>query len=320
MSRSKLYVEADMAAVETTSLVHRPSKLHTATTALVTPRMPAATQVVRGLPESLGAEDLRRAIAWWTQAAHSRVGVVLMLGGHVIKVGLGPLVCELLREGFVDHLVLNGAAAIHDVELACFGHTSEDVASQLPLGKFGTWEETGVFFAHAAHESCRGKGLGEALAEHTHARMVFADGYRRSVLAAAYQYDVPVTVHAAIGTDIVHQHPLMDGAALGEATARDFRRLAGYLPAIHKGGLVLNWGSAVILPEVFVKALNVARNLNEGVPHSFNAVNCDMQRQYRPEQNVLIRPTSNGGQWVNLTGQHEILLPLLGWSVLEARV
>lgn len=314
-STSELYYEADLTKVQTTSVLHRTSRVQASEVRLVAPRCAAAETAVEALPDFLGAADLRRTVQWWEKAVLADRGVLLMCGGHVIKVGLGPMIVELMREGAIGHLVLNGAAAIHDLELACFGHTSEDVGQGLQTGQFGTWEETGQWFAQAARESRRGRGLGEALCQLVAQQ---TDDARRhvSVLAMAHMLGVPVTVHAAIGTDIVHQHPLMDGADLGEATARDFRRLAGYLPRLDQGGLVLNWGSAVVLPEVFVKALNVSRNLTSR-PFDIRAVNCDMQRHYRPEQNVLRRPTEGGQAAINLIGQHEILLPLLGWTVIE---
>jgi hypothetical protein len=254
-------------------------------------------------------------IAGVAAAAAARRGVVLLVGGHVIKVGLGPLLRTLMARQVVTHVALNGAAAIHDFELAAFGGTSEDVESGLADGTFGMAEETGAEMNAAVAAAERaGEGLGEG-----HARALAAragtPGGDVSVLLAALRHDVPITVHAALGAEITHQHPSADGAALGSTSLRDFRRLAGSLPGLHEGGAVLNLGSAVVLPEVFLKALTVARNLGDGRPTHFLAADFDMQRHYRPRLNVVQRPTRAGGQGYLLTGHHELLLPLLFWGV-----
>jgi hypothetical protein len=243
--------------------------------------------------------------------------VVLLLGGHVVKVGLGPLIGAWLQRGIVTHLALNGAAAIHDYELAAFGGTSEDVESGLADGTFGMAEETGAEMnAAIARAAAAGQGMGEGLARALGERPALPGG-DSSVLLAALRHDVPVTVHAAIGAEIIHQHPSTDGAALGATSHRDFRRLAGSLPALNQGGAVLNLGSAVVLPEVFLKALTIARNLHGGAPTHFLAADLDMQRHYRPRVNVVQRPTRAGGSGYQLTGHHEIMVPLLVWGVVE---
>jgi hypothetical protein len=212
---------------------------------------------------------------------------------------------------------LNGSAAIHDFELAAYGGTSEDVAAGLADGTFGMVEETGRDMNAAIADGAReGRGTGEALAEYLHRRRTLA-APEASVLVACATLGVPVTVHLTIGADITHQHPSADGAALGATSHRDFRRLAAALPALHDGGVVLNLGSAVVMPEVFVKALSIARNLNEGKPQRFTACDCDMQRQYRPRVNVVERPTQGGGHGIQLTAHHELLIPLLVWAVLD---
>jgi hypothetical protein len=264
----------------------------------------------------LAARDLRFVVRQLA-AATGRRAVVAMLGGHVIKVGLGPLLVALLRRRVVTHVAMNGSAAIHDFELAAYGGTSEDVAAGLVDGTFGMAEETGrdmnAAIAAGAREE---RGMGEALARHLRARGP-APGGAASVLLACDEAAVPVTVHAAVGAEIIHQHPTADGAALGATSHRDFRRLAAALPALHDGGVVLNLGSAVVMPEVFLKALTVARNLHDGRPTHFTACDCDMQRHYRPRVNVVERPTLTGGRGVQLTGHHEILVPLLCWGVLH---
>jgi hypothetical protein len=250
-------------------------------------------------------------------AARAGKGVVLLLGGHVIKVGLGPLINEWIRRRVVTHVAMNGAAAIHDFELAAYGGTSEEVETGLGDGTFGMAEETGREMNDAVRAARdRHQGFGEGLAEALAARATLP-GAEVSVLLACRAHDVPVTVHAAIGAEIIHQHPRADGAALGETSHRDFRRLAGSLPDLDQGGAVLNWGSAVLLPEVFLKALTIARNLHQGRPTHFLAADFDMQRHYRPRVNVVQRPTRSGGAGYLLTGQHEVLLPLLVWGVLE---
>jgi hypothetical protein len=269
------------------------------------------------LPDVLAARDFRLVIDAVVAAKQARRGVVLLLGGHVIKVGLGPLVNSWLQGGIVSHVALNGAAAIHDFELAAFGGTSEDVESGLADGSFGMAEETGAEMNAAITGAARdGKGMGEGLARALAARKPLP-GQEASVLVSALHSGVPVTVHPAIGAEIIHQHPSADGAAVGDTGQRDFRRLAGSLPQLDQGGVVLNWGSAVIMPEVFLKALTVARNLGGGKPTHFTAADFDMQRHYRPRLNVVQRPTRAGGQGFLLTGHHELMIPLLVWGVLD---
>jgi hypothetical protein len=268
------------------------------------------------LPDVLAARDLRTA-ARAVGAARGKRGVVLLLGGHVIKVGLGPLVADLVARGIVTHVAMNGAAAIHDFELTAFGGTSEDVAAGLVDGTFGMAEETGrEMNAAIVAAAGRAQGMGEGLARHL-AGLPERPGEASSVLLACLRQDVPVTVHTAIGAEIIHQHPAADGAALGVTSHRDFVRLAGSLPTLHEGGVVMNWGSAVIMPEVFLKALTIARNLDEGRPTHFLAADFDMQRHYRPRVNVVQRPTMAGGTGLQITGHHELMFPLLYWAVLE---
>ena len=273
---------------------------------------------LESLPDILAARDLRAICAHVANAAREKKGVVLLLGGHVVKVGLGPLVLRWIERGIVTHVAMNGAAAIHDFELAAFGGTSEDVEAGLEDGTFGMVEETGAGMnAATVAAATDGLGYGEGLARALAARPALP-GAAVSILLGCRHYDVPVTVHTTIGAEINHQHPSVDGAALGETSLRDFRRLAGALPSLHAGGAVLNWGSAVVMPEVFVKALAIARNLGAGRPTGFLAADFDMIRQYRPRMNVVERPTRAGGTGYQLTGHHELLLPLLVWGVLDA--
>lgn len=310
------YREADVSRLRTVPIAQRPNKVDPSLLAHPPGGDRSFGAFWDSLPDVLAARDLRD-VARRVARAAGRRGVVVMLGGHVIKVGLGPLLRELLGRGAITHLAMNGSAAIHDFELAAYGGTSEDVAAGLADGTFGMAEETGREMNAAIADGARaGKGMGEALADYLGRRARLA-APETSLLLGTAERSVPVTVHATLGADIIHQHPSADGAALGATSHRDFKRLAGSLPTLHDGGVVLNLGSAVVMPEVFLKALTVARNLNEGRPTGFTACDCDMQRHYRPRVNVVERPTLGGGRGVQLTGHHEILIPLLAWGVLR---
>lgn len=311
------YHEADLARVRTVPVAGRRNKVEPSLLAAPPAGDPSFQAFFDSLPDVLAARDLRAVVAGVARAARQRRGVVLLIGGHVIKVGLGPLIVAWMRAGIVTHVALNGAAAIHDYELAAFGGTSEDVESGLADGTFGMAEETGAEMnAAVAGAAATGQGMGEGLARALSDRSE-VPGADSSVLLAAHRLDVPVTVHAAIGAEIIHQHPSADGAALGATSHRDFLRLAGSLPDLDQGGAVLNLGSAVVLPEVFLKALTIARNLGAGAPTGFLAADFDMQRHYRPRVNVVQRPTRAGGEGYMLTGHHELMIPLLVWGVLR---
>jgi hypothetical protein len=311
------YREADLSRVTTVPVGGRRNKLDPSLLAAPPTADRSFAAFLAALPDVLAARDLRAVIGGVAAAARGGHGVVLLIGGHVVKVGLGPLVRTLITRGVVTHIALNGAAAIHDFELAAYGGTSEDVESGLADGTFGMAEETGAEMnAAITAAAAGGRGMGEGLAQALAGRTPLP-GREASILLAAHERDVPVTVHAAIGAEIIHQHPAADGAALGATSHRDFRRLAGSLPTLDHGGAVLNLGSAVVLPEVFLKALTIARNLGDGRPTHFLAADFDMQRHYRPRLNVVQRPTRAGGEGYLLTGHHELLLPLLVWGVLE---
>jgi len=315
MSEGRRIPEVDLTRVRTVPIARRANKVDPALLAKAPPDGPRSFDAfLDALPDVLAARDVRAVVADVAAAAR-RKAVVTLLGGHVIKVGLGPLLIHLLDRGVLTHVAMNGAAAIHDFELAAFGGTSEDVAAGLGDGTFGMAEETGrEMNAAIAAGRGEGMGLGEALA-HWLDRRGAVPGRDACVLLAAWRRGIPVTVHVALGADIIHQHPDADGAATGELTFRDFRRLAAALPALDHGGVVLNLGSAVVLPEVFLKALTVARNLGGGKPTHFTAVDCDMIRHYRPRLNVVQRPTQEGGAGYLLTGHHELLVPLIVWGV-----
>lgn len=307
--------EADLARVRTVPVGSRPNKVDTSLLAALPAADRSFDAFLASLPDILAARHLRAAIGAVAAAARARRGVVTLLGGHVIKTGMGPLLVHLLRRGVLTHVAMNGAAAIHDFELAAYGGTSEDVAAGLADGSFGMAEETGrEMNAAIARGHAEGWGLGEALARWLADRNA-APGRAHSVLLAALERGTPATVHVAIGADIIHQHPAADGAATGATSHRDFRRLAAAVAQLDGGGVVLNLGSAVVMPEVFLKALTVARNLARGKPTGFTAVDCDMIRHYRPRLNVVERPTLAGGTGYLLTGHHEILIPLLVWGV-----
>jgi hypothetical protein len=310
------YREADFSRLKTVPIAKRQNKVDPSL--LAKPPLPSDrsfTAFVEALPSILAAQDLRYVVDQIVAAAGRR-GILAMLGGHVIKVGLGPLLIALMRRRAITMVARNGSAAIHDFELAAYGGTSEDVAAGLGDGTFGMAEETGrEMNAALARGTKMQQGAGEALADYLGSRQELP-GRDVSVLLACAELGIPVTVHAAIGAEIIHQHPTADGAALGATSHRDFKRLAGALPDLDDGGVVLNLGSAVVMPEVFLKALTIARNLNGGRPKNFTACDCDMQRHYRPRVNVVERPTLAGGRGIQLTGHHEILIPLLAWSVL----
>jgi len=311
------YREADLTRVTTVPVAGRRNKVDPHLLASPPQSDRSFAAFLASLPDVLAARDLRRVIAAVVRAKQDGRGVILLLGGHVIKVGLGPLVNAWLDRGIVTHVALNGAAAIHDFELAAYGGTSEDVESGLADGSFGMAEETGAEMnAAIAAAALAGYGMGEGLARAL-ANRQHLPGAGASILHTASKREVPVTVHPAIGAEIIHQHPSANGAALGETGQRDFRRLAGSLPDLDQGGVVLNLGSAVVMPEVFLKALTVARNTGKGRPTHFTAADFDMQRHYRPRMNVVQRPTRGGGSGYLLTGHHELLLPLLVWGVLE---
>jgi hypothetical protein len=279
--------EADLAAVRTVPIARRPNKVRAEEFASPPPdgkRTFAA--FLASLPDVLVARDFVRVIDAIVQAKRRDRAVVVMLGGHVVKTGLAPLLLDLMRRGIITHVAMNGSAAIHDYEIARFGGTSEDVAAGLRDGTFGMAEETGRGLNEAFTAGMREQlGMGEAIAVALESTAELAHP-ELSVILGAHRLGLPVTVHAALGAEIIHQHPAANGAAIGDTSHRDFRRLAASLPFLHDGGVVLNLGSAVIMPEVFLKALTIARNLGAGKPTDFTTCDLDMQRHYRPPVSV----------------------------------
>lgn len=311
------WAEADLEQIRTVPVLRRPNKVSAAEFATPPGDDRSFHAFVDSLPDILVARDFRRVVHAIVAAHTAGRAVVVMLGGHIVKTGLAPLLVRLMERGVVTHVAMNGSAAIHDYEIARFGGTSEDVAAGLKDGTFGMADETGREMNEAfVRGSAAGLGMGEALATALErAALVHPE---LSVTLNARQLGVPVTVHAAIGAEIIHQHPAANGAAIGDTSHRDFRRLAGGLERLHEGGVVLNLGSAVIMPEVFLKALTIARNLHQGRPQGFVTCDLDMMRHYRPRVNVVQRPTMQSGQGYEITGHHELMVPLLVWAVLDA--
>lgn len=305
----------DRDAVRTVPARRRRSKVRTAQEARPHRAGGSFAEFMEGLPDLLGAADLRACVDATVRARARRRTVLWGFGAHLIKVGLAPLVVDLMERGFVSGMLMNGAGCVHDLELALMGRTSEDVGPALDDGSFGMAKEPAERLNGAVAAGARdGLGMGAAVGrEILEGRYPHKD---RSVLAAAARLEIPVTIHAAIGTDIHHMHPSADGAALGETSFRDFETLTR-LVATLEGGVLYNIGSAVILPEVFLKALSLARNLGHKV-RRFTTVNLDFMRHYRPSVNVVERPTRLGGRGISLVGHHEILVPLLAAALVEA--
>jgi len=303
----------DPTRVRTVPLARRPSKVAAASLGTPVRAGLSLRRFLDGLPDILAARDLRDAAGRVAAAIRARRPVVLGMGAHAIKVGLGPAIVDLVERGRLAAIAMNGAGLVHDFEMAWGGRTSEDVGPGLDRGLFGMARETGEFVNRATREGvAAGLGLGRAVGDAIEAARL--PHRRTSILAAAARAGVPVTVHVAVGTDIVHMHPDADGAAIGEGSMRDFRQLAAVVGRLERG-VYMNLGSAVVLPEVFVKALNLARNLGHRVRH-LTTIDMDFQRHYRPAVNVIARPTAMGGRGIQLTGHHEIMFPLL-WAAVE---
>ncbi|MBI5600199.1 MAG: hypothetical protein HY944_01385 [Gemmatimonadetes bacterium] len=310
--------EADLSKVRTIPVAGRPNKVNAGEFATPPHDDRSFAAFVRSLPDVLKAADFRRVVDAVVQAHRAKRAVIVMLGGHVVKTGIGPLLVDLMRRGVVTDLAMNGSAAIHDYEIARFGATSEDVAAGLRDGTFGMAEETGRGLNEAFVKGmAEGWGMGESVARALEGEASLAHP-ELSVILQARTLGVGTTVHAALGAEIIHQHPAANGAAIGDTSHRDFRRLAASIERLHDGGVVLNCGSAVIMPEVFLKALTIARNLNAGRPTGFVTCDIDMQRHYRPHVNVVQRPTLAGGAGYELTGHHELMLPMLAWAIADA--
>jgi hypothetical protein len=306
----------DLSQVHTISLQARENKV--AVGRFAQPPEPGRSflHFLTSLPNILAGEDFRKVLEAVITARRNGRPVIVGMGAHVIKCGLGPVIIDLMQRGVVTAVALNGSGAIHDFEVALIGGTSEDVAAGLREGTFGMVQETGESM-HQAINRVREQpnlGMGVLLAEQLMA--VRAPYQEYSVLVAGRRLDVPVTVHVAIGTDIIHMHPSANGAALGQATFNDFRLFAAAVAEL-SGGVYLNIGSAVIMPEVFLKAFTIAQNLGANL-REFVTVNMDMMMHYRPSENVVRRPPMVGGRGYTLIGRHELMLPLLAQAVVDA--
>lgn len=311
---AKKFKPLDFSKVRTYPVAKRFSKVETALLGTKVSKGATVRAFIRGLPEILAARDLKLIARKIAECHRKNRTVLLGMGAHPIKVGLSPLIIDFMERGIIHAIALNGAGVIHDFELAYIGETSEDVAASLKDGRFGMGEETGTFINEAISEGARSNlGVGAAVGA---AILKQRLPYRRlSILAAGARLNMPITSHIAIGTDIVHMHPKADGRALGECSLRDFRTLTSVVATLD-GGIYLNFGSAVVLPEVFLKALSLARNLGKKV-QNLTTVDLDFLKQYRPLTNVVNRPTLHSGKGYHLTGHMEIMVPLLFAAVLE---
>lgn len=314
-ARKRRWKAIDLSGVKCTSLGDRKSKVCLSDFAKPWQSGGTLASWIESLPTILAAQDFRVAVDAIARAVRGEKTVILGMGAHPVKVGLNPIIIAAMENGILSGLAFNGAVIIHDTETALAGKTSEDVAAQLGAGEFGMARETAEFIHDAVNAASLEKGIGlgravgDAILMH---RAPFAD---RSILAAAARLDIPATVHVAIGTDIIHMHPQMDGASTGSLSHYDFRLFCS-LVADLQAGVFINLGSAVIIPEVFLKAVSVARNLGFS-PDNLTTINMDFQRQYRPQVNVVTRPTLGGGVGINLIGHHEIMFPLLMAAVME---
>ena len=332
----------DFANLQTVGLEERGGKVKAADFAL--PYRPGSGLAgwLDSLPRILAGNAFRAVVERLREARANRRAIVWGLGGHVIKCGLAPVLADLMRRGYATLFAMNGAAAIHDFEIALAGHTSEDVEAVLPSGRFGAAEETGREMNQAiAQGDAEGLGIGESLGQRLdagaapqscpgqptrqagrHTPLVDAGesphgSPANSLLLQAYRQGVPVTVHVALGTDTPHTHPAADGAAIGSASLRDFRLFCAYIADLDQGGVYLNVGSAVILPEVFLKAISAVRNLGRPLA-GFTTANFDFLQHYRPRVNVVERPhAQSGGAGYAITGHHELMIPLLASALIE---
>jgi hypothetical protein len=304
--------------LRTVSLHERGGKVKTADFARIYQKGTGISGLLDSLPRILAGDSFRQVVDAVASARARGRAIIWGLGGHVVKCGLAPVLIDLMESGCATAFSLNGAAAIHDFEIALAGHTSEDVEAVLPDGRFGSAEETGRQMNRAIAGGDREElGLGESLGRwlETTADPRFAPC---SLLHQAYRHSTPVTVHVAMGTDTPHTHPAADPAAIGSAGHRDFRLLCSYIAGLHDGGIYLNVGSAVVLPEVFLKAVSAVRNLGHPLA-GFTTVNFDFLQHYRPRVNVVERPHAGaGGAGYAITGHHEIMLPLLAAALIES--
>jgi deoxyhypusine synthase len=310
----KQYKPLSLKKIKTYSLSGRKSKVSVSSFAGIPEKGDSVADFLEKLPDAFAVHDFRSVVKAIVQARKDDRPVILGMGAHPIKLGLSPLIIELMRAGIITAVAVNGACVVHDFEIAMAGQTSEDVARELCTGTFGMSRDTGRGVNLAISRGVKkGYGIGRSVGEYiSKGKFMFRE---KSIFCRAYELNVPLSVHVAIGTDIIHMHPEADGAAIGKGSMDDFRLLASVVADL-EGGVYINLGSAVVLPEVFLKALNVARNLGNRV-EKITTVNMDFIQHYRPRENVLKRPTLQCGQNFALTGHHEIMFPLLAAAVIE---
>jgi hypothetical protein len=308
------YKPVSLKKVKTYSISKRKSKVSLAAVASIPEKGETFRTFLDSLPDILAAKNFKAAVAAIVKARQNNRPVVIGMGAHPIKVGLSPLIIDLMKKGVVTAIATNGACIVHDFELSYIGQTSEDVGKELYKGTFGMAGETGTYLNKAIKNGLKnGFGIGQSVGE-----MIYRSSFRfknRSIFANACELGIPATVHVAIGTDIIHMHPEADGMATGEGSFRDFRLFTAVVSDL-EGGVYINLGSAVIMPEVFLKALTIARNLGNKV-ENITTVNMDFIQHYRPVENVLRRPTMNKGACYALTGHHEIMFPLFAAAIIE---
>jgi hypothetical protein len=307
----------DFTPLKTIPLAARGGKVRVEHFARAVKRGEGVLGLVDSLPRILGGDSFRAVVAALLAAREAKKQIIWGMGGHVIKAGLAPVLLDLMKRGLATAFAMNGSAAIHDFEIAVAGHTSEDVEAVLPDGRFGAAQETGRELAAAVAEGAHDRlGMGEAIGRHLDAlaRPEFAPS---SLVLGAWRAATPVTVHVAIGTDTPHTWPKLDGAALGAVTHHDFRLFCSLVAGLNGGGVYVNVGSAVIMPEVFLKAVSVVRNVGQTL-REFTTVNFDFLQHYRPRVNVVERPHANaGGRGYSITGHHELMIPLLAAALVE---
>ena len=309
------YEEFDLSGVKTYPLASRKSKANAADFATAYKSGSGVAALINSLPDILAAADFKAVVAAIRAARHSGHGIIWGLGAHVIKTGLSPVIIDLMERGFVSAIATNGAGVIHDFELALSGSTSEDVDEALGPGRFGMAEETGRELNSAINQGvAAGMGLAQSVVSHLH-RIQPPHG-NISILASAGRLEIPVTAHVGMGTDIIHMHKDASGAAIGEGSLRDFRYFVSNVARLEHG-VYLNCGSAVVLPEVFLKAVALARN-HGGSLAGLTTVNFDFIRHYRAQTNVVSRPVAGIGKGYSLVGHHELMIPLLAAALIEA--
>ncbi len=307
------YEDFDLSSVQTYPLASRPSKVRVGDFAAPYRPGSGVRGLMASLPDILAGADFRAIVGAIREARRQERGIVWGVGAHVLKTGLSRVLLDLMERGFVSAIATNGAGIIHDFEIAVSGGTSEDVDAQLGPGRFGMAEETATLNQVIHRGVDEGLGIGQAVGRHlVETRPPFVDV---SIAAGAWRMEIPITVHIAIGTDIIHMHPAASGAALGEGSLRDFRYLTSSVSKL-AGGVFINCGSAVILPEAFLKAVALARNHGHSLD-GLTTVNIDFLRQYRAQTNVVARPTAGVGRGYALTGHHELVLPLLAAALIE---